>query len=110
MVCLTVASPAALLLSRLLVKFWIVSESKVETRGVRRGVSNGVEDSCEAVSGVACPQGAEGLGMVGPGETLRSPWPPPAIRPVETRTFYDRQKLSSSFEVTVSQYFLFWEY
>jgi hypothetical protein len=30
--------------------------------------------------GVACPQGAEGLGMVGPGETLGSPWIPLPIR------------------------------
>jgi hypothetical protein len=30
---------------------------------------------------VACPQGVEGLGMAGPGETLGSPWPPLAIGP-----------------------------
>jgi hypothetical protein len=62
--------------------------------GARRGVSKEVEDgrrspalrvghpwnSHKAVSGVACPQGVEGSGMAGPGETLGSPWPPIAIR------------------------------
>jgi hypothetical protein len=35
----------------------------------------------KAISGVAHPQGVEGLGMAGPGETLRSPWLPLAICP-----------------------------
>jgi hypothetical protein len=62
---------------------------------VRRGVSKRVEDghrpatlqvghprnSHKAVSGVACPQGIEGLGMVGPGETSGNPWPPLPIYP-----------------------------
>jgi hypothetical protein len=34
-----------------------------------------------AVSGVAHPQGVEGLGMVGFSDTLGSPWPPLAILP-----------------------------
>ena len=29
---------------------------------------------------MARPQGVEGLGMAGPGETVRSPWPPLSIR------------------------------
>jgi hypothetical protein len=33
---------------------------------------------------VACPQGIEGLGMAGPGETLGSPWPTLAIRPCQS--------------------------
>jgi hypothetical protein len=59
-------------------------------RSARHGVSKGVEDSRrppalqaghsrnshKAVSGVARPQGIEGLGMVGPGDTLGSPWIP----------------------------------
>jgi hypothetical protein len=63
-------------------------------RPVRRGVSKGVEDErrlpalwaghprngCKAVLGVARPQGIEGLGVVGPGETLGSLWIPLAIR------------------------------
>jgi hypothetical protein len=63
--------------------------------GVRSGVSKGVEDGrrllawsaghpwngSNAISGVACPQGIDGLGMANPGETLGSPWPPLAIRP-----------------------------
>jgi hypothetical protein len=66
-----------------------------ERIGVQRGVSKGVEDgrrppalwaghrsnSCKAVSGAVRPQGVEGLSMAGPCETLRSPWPPLAIRP-----------------------------
>jgi hypothetical protein len=35
----------------------------------------------KAVSGVALPQGIEGQGRAGPGETLGSSWPPLAIRP-----------------------------
>jgi hypothetical protein len=35
---------------------------------------------CKAVSGVARPQSIEWSGMAGPGETLRSPWIPLAIR------------------------------
>jgi hypothetical protein len=57
--------------------------------GMRR-VSDGVEDSRKlptrppqkrpkAVLGVARPQGIEGSGMAGPGETLRSLWIPLAI-------------------------------
>jgi hypothetical protein len=38
----------------------------------------------KAVSGVARPQGVKGLGMAGPGETLRSPSPPLAIHPCST--------------------------
>jgi hypothetical protein len=65
-------------------------------RPVRRGVSQGVEDSRrllgaraaggsplrghKTVSGVARPQGVEELGMAGRGETLGSPWIPLAIR------------------------------
>jgi hypothetical protein len=58
--------------------------------GVRRGVSIGVEDDRRppalrvalwVVLRVAHPQGIEGSGMAGPGETLGSPWPPLAIRP-----------------------------
>jgi hypothetical protein len=48
--------------------------------GVRRGVSKGVEDDLTAISGVARPQGVEGLVIEGPGETLGSPWPLHAIR------------------------------
>jgi hypothetical protein len=48
---------------------------------VQRRLSKRVEDSrrppaLRAVSGVARPQGVEGSGTVGPGETLGSPWPP----------------------------------
>jgi hypothetical protein len=58
---------------------------------VRRGVSKKEEeDGCrlpvlwvghprnglKVVSGLACLQGVEGLGMAGPGETLESPSPP----------------------------------
>jgi hypothetical protein len=66
----------------------------VAIRSVQRGVSKGVEDGHrplallaghtrkgrKAVSGMAHPQGVEGLGMAGPGETLRSLWIPLAIR------------------------------
>jgi hypothetical protein len=34
----------------------------------------------KAVLGVACLPGAEGLGRVGPSDTLWSPWPPLAVR------------------------------
>jgi hypothetical protein len=68
---------------------------RVTFKGVWRGVSKGVEDGCKplalwvgylsngqkAVSEVARMQGVEGLGMVGPRDTLGSPWPPFAIRP-----------------------------
>jgi hypothetical protein len=37
--------------------------------------------SRKASSGVVRPQGIERLDMVGPGETLVSPWPPFAIHP-----------------------------
>jgi hypothetical protein len=61
---------------------------------VRRGVSKGVEESRrppalwavhprngrKAFSGVARPQGLEGSGLAGPGETLGNPWIPLAIR------------------------------
>jgi hypothetical protein len=67
--------------------------------GGRSGVSKAVEDSRsppalrvghpekgrKAVSWVACPQGVEGSGMAGPGETLESPWPPLAILPWQQR-------------------------
>jgi hypothetical protein len=43
------------------------------SRGVRRGVSKEVEDGRMAVSGVAFPQGVEGLGMAGLGETIGNP-------------------------------------
>jgi hypothetical protein len=70
-------------------------ETKVRRRGVGRGESKGVGDDHrspalqagylrnghKAVSGVARLQDVEGQGMAGPGETLRSPWPPLAIRP-----------------------------
>jgi hypothetical protein len=65
------------------------------SKGVRRGVSKGVEDGCRLPalqaghpwnglrdeSGVAGLQGVEGLGMSGLGETLGSPWPALAICP-----------------------------
>jgi hypothetical protein len=38
-----------------------------------------------AVSGVLLPQGVEGLGMAGPRDTLRSPWPSLATRPWRRR-------------------------
>jgi hypothetical protein len=49
---------------------------------VRRGMSKGVEDGTPetAVSGVAYPLGVEGKGLASLSETLRSPWPPIAIR------------------------------
>jgi hypothetical protein len=52
-------------------------------RGVRRGVSKGVEDGCRprtAVSGVARLLGVEGSGMAGLGNTSVRPRPPLAIR------------------------------
>jgi hypothetical protein len=63
-------------------------------RPLGHGVSKGVEDGClppalqeghprngcKPVLGVAHPQGIEGLGMVGPGETLGNPWLPLGIR------------------------------
>jgi hypothetical protein len=45
---------------------------QVNSRPVWEGVSKGEED----VWGVVCPQGVEGSGMAGPGETLGSPWIP----------------------------------
>jgi hypothetical protein len=62
--------------------------------GVRRRVSKAVEDGRKshilrgghprngrkAVSGVVHPQGVEGSGMAGLGETFGSPWIPLAIR------------------------------
>jgi hypothetical protein len=64
--------------------------------GVRRGVSKGVKNGrrppalkvghprngITAVSGVACRQGVEGLGMAGPGEILQSPWRTPCHTPM----------------------------
>jgi hypothetical protein len=64
------------------------------TIGVRRGVSKRVEDGRRlpalqaghprngrvVISGVARPQGIEGLGMADPSDALGSPWPPLAIR------------------------------
>jgi hypothetical protein len=50
--------------------------------GVRRGVCKGVDGGRKAVSGLACPQGMEGLGMAGPSDILGSQWPPLAIRHV----------------------------
>jgi hypothetical protein len=41
-------------------------------------------NGCKAVSGVARPQGIEGLGTKGLCDTLRSPWPRLPIRPWET--------------------------
>jgi hypothetical protein len=66
-------------------------------RPVRRGVSKTVADGGrppglraghyrngrKAVSGVAWPQGIEGSGMAGPGETLGSPWIPLAIQAIQ---------------------------
>jgi hypothetical protein len=46
------------------------------TKGVKDGCRNGLKD----VSGVARPQGEEGSGMAGPGETLKSPWIPLVIQ------------------------------
>jgi hypothetical protein len=46
--------------------------------GVQEGIT-WLQDACPAgrpPSGVACPQGVKGLGMVGPDETFESPWPP----------------------------------
>jgi hypothetical protein len=65
----------------------------LEIRLVWHGVSKGVKDGCmpptlwaghprnghKAVSGLARPQGVQGLGMAGPGETLGSPWIPLTI-------------------------------
>jgi hypothetical protein len=62
--------------------------------GVWHGVFKGVEDGrrlpalsaghpkngCKVVSRAAHPQGIEGLGMAGPGETLRSLWIPLALQ------------------------------
>jgi hypothetical protein len=50
----------------------------VSCRPVREGVSKGEEDGSRAtpqtaVWEMARPQGVEGLGMAGPGETLESP-------------------------------------
>jgi hypothetical protein len=42
----------------------------------------------KAVSGVTHPLDVERLGMVGPGETLASPWPPLVIRPWTTEQLY----------------------
>jgi hypothetical protein len=64
-----------------------------KTIGVRRWVSERVEDGCrpptlwagyprngsKAILELARPQGIEGSGMAGPDETLGSPWPPLAI-------------------------------
>jgi hypothetical protein len=46
------------------------------------------------VPGVARPQGVEGLGMVDPGEPLRSPWPPLAIRLCGISSIHFTPKLS----------------
>jgi hypothetical protein len=68
-----------------------------EDRGVQSGVSKGVEDgrrppvlwaghpwnSRKTVLGVARLQGVEVLGMAEPSDTLGSPWPPLAIRPLK---------------------------
>jgi hypothetical protein len=65
--------------------------------GVWRGVFTGVEDRCrppalwvghlrngrKSVSGVARLQGIEESGKAGPGDSLRSPWQPPTIRPCD---------------------------
>jgi hypothetical protein len=66
---------------------------------VRRGVSKGAtghrlpalrvghpRNGLKAVSGVARPQGIEGSGIAGPGETLRSPCTPLAIRACSSPT------------------------
>jgi hypothetical protein len=77
------------------------------TRRVRRGVSKGVEDGRrppalrgvhprnghKAVSVVARPQGVEGLGMGGPGETLGSPWIPLPYGPVSHQNSWPRLQL-----------------
>jgi hypothetical protein len=44
-----------------------------------------LQNARKVASGVARPQGVEGLGMAGPGETLESPWPPPFPRPTEAK-------------------------
>jgi hypothetical protein len=54
-------------------------------RGTRRPraarpASGNPRNGHKAVLGVACPQGVEGSGRAGPGETLGSPWTPIAIR------------------------------
>jgi hypothetical protein len=79
---------------RLRVAFKIGGDLGPGNRSVWRGVSKGVEDGRrppalraghprngrKAASGVARPQGVEGSGMAGPGETLGSPWIHLAIR------------------------------
>jgi hypothetical protein len=45
-----------------------------------KGYPRGKKKKPTAVWGVARPQGVEGSGMAGPGETLRSPWIPLPVR------------------------------
>jgi hypothetical protein len=47
-----------------------------KTIGVQRGVSKNVADGCRLPAGLACSQGVEGLAMVGPNDTLGSPFSP----------------------------------
>jgi hypothetical protein len=57
------------------------ADSQVCNKGVPKGVKDGHPcNRHEAVPGMACPQGIEGSGMAGPGETLGSPLLPLAIR------------------------------
>jgi hypothetical protein len=83
---------------------------RAPSRPVRRGVSKGVEyghrllalrvgqprNGLKAVSGVARPQGVEGLRMAGPGETLGSPWIPLAIQAWSQAKFSERGHLQPS--------------